>query len=115
MKTYYFEGLLTVGTGKIDFLSGFDNDNHAAFPSSCPKNFACVHFDSQESVCKGLYCIRISDCSSLTEAFKLLKSLFSDYQLDFYSSSRYICTSSGSAKITRSVRYLRDDFDFESV
>ncbi len=115
MKNYCFEGLLTVGTGKIDFLSGFDNDNHADFPSSCPKDFACVHFDSQESVCKGLYRICISECASLSEAFRLLKSLFSDYQLDFYSSSRYTCYSSGSAKITRSVRYLRDNFDFESV
>lgn len=115
MKNYCFEGLLTVGTGKIDSLSGFDNDNPPDFPSFCPKDFACVHFDPQESVCKGLYRICISDCASLAESFKLLKSLFSDYKLDFYSSSRYICTSSGSAKITRSVRYLRDDFDFESV
>lgn len=115
MKNYCFEGLLTVGTGKIDFLYGFDNDNHPDFPSSCPKDFVCIHFDPQESVCKGLYRICISDCASLAEALRLLKSLFSGYKLDFYSSSRYICTSLGSAKITRSVRHLRDDFDFESV
>lgn len=115
MKNYCFEGLLTLGTGKIDSLSGFDDDNHPDFPFSCPKDFAGVLFDSQDSVCKGLYKICLPDCSSLAHAFKLLKSVLSDCQLDFYSSPRYICTSSGSAKITRSVRYFRDSFDFESV
>lgn len=115
MKAYCFEGILTVGTGNLNHLSAWIEDNHPDFPASCPKDFACVHFDPQESVCEGLYRICISDCSSLSESFRLLKSLFSDYQLDFYSSSRYICTSNGSSKITRSVRYLRDNFDFESV
>lgn len=110
MKNYCFEGLLSVGTGNFNPLSAWSEDNHPEFPASCPKDFACVHFDSQESVCKGLYRICISDCSSLSEAVKLLESLFSDYQLDFYSSLRYICTSFGSAKITRSVRYFKDGF-----
>ena len=110
MKNYGFEGFLTVGTGKIDSLSGFDNDNHPAFPSTCPNDFACVFFDSRESVCDGLYHISVCESSSLREAFKLLKSMLADYQLDFYASCRYTCTSFGSSKIVQSVRYFKDGY-----
>lgn len=108
MKNYCFEGLLAVGTGEFNFFSSWIEDNHPDFPSSCPKDFAGIHFESQEYFVKGLYKVFVDNCSSLSDARKLLKNLLAEYQLDFYSSCRYICTSFGSAKITSSVRYFRD-------
>lgn len=110
MKNYRFEGLLTVGTGKFCCFSSWDENNHPDFVPSCPKDFAGFHFESQEYFVKGLYHIFVDDCSSLSEARKLLKALLVDYQLDFYSSIRYVCTSSGSSKITSSTRYFKDGF-----
>lgn len=110
MKNYRFEGLLTVGTGKFNRFSSWDEKNHPDFVSSCPKNFACIRFESLEDFVKGLYYVFIDDCKSLSEARRLLKSLFADYQIDFYSSCRYICYSRNSSKITSSVRYFKASF-----
>ena len=115
MRNYRFEGFLTVGTGKFSSYSFWDENNHPDFVSSCPKDFAGVRFESMEYFIKGLYYIFIDDCNSLSEAHRLFKTMLADYQLDFYSSRRYTCTSPSSSKITRSTRYFRDDFDFDSV
>ena len=110
MKNYCFEGLLSVGTGKFNCLSAWIDDNHPDFPASCPKNFACIRFESQETSVKGLYRIFVDDCVSLADARRLLKNLLADYQLNFYSSCRYSCYSHNSAKLTSSVRYFKDGF-----
>ena len=101
---------MTVGTGNFNGYSSWDENNHPDFVASCPKDFAGIRFESMEYFIKGLYYIFVDDCASLSEAHRLLKSMLADYQLDFYSSRRYICTSSGSSKITRSVRYFRDGY-----
>lgn len=115
MKSYCFEGLLTIGTGKFNFYSNWDEDNHLDFPACRPDDFPGVHFDSQEHLVKGLYKIFVEDCPSLTAACKLLKNVLFEQQLNFYSGCRYTCTSFGSSKITRSVRYFRDNFEPDSV
>ena len=113
MKNYRFEGVLAVGTGKFCSLSNWDDNNHPDLVLSRPRSFDFIQFESQEYFSEGLYHIFVDDCLSLTDALRRLKSLLADYNLDFYSSPRYICNSSGSSKITRSVRYLRDNFDFD--
>ena len=110
MKNYRFEGLLSVGTGNFFSYTSWDENNHPDFVSSCPKDFAGIHFESQEYFVKGLYHVFIDGCKSLSEARRLLKSLLADYQLDFYSSCRYSCYSHNSAKLTSSVRYFKDRF-----
>ena len=116
MKDYCFEGLLATGTGKVHGLYSWLEDNACNLLSSCPRDFYYkIHFFPRFDTAKGLFRIFVNDCRSLTDSLKSLRTLLSEQGLDFYISPRYSCVSSGSAKITNSVRYLRDDFDFESV
>lgn len=116
MKDYCFEGFLTEGTGKVRSLYSWSEDNACNILSSCPRDFHYkIHFFPQFSTAKGLFRIFVNDCRSLTDSLTSLKFLLSEQKIDFYINPKYSCVSRGSETITNSIRYFRDNFDFESV
>ena len=116
MKNYCFEGFLAEGTGKVHSLYSWSEDNACSLLSSCPRDFYYkIHFFPQLETAKGLFRIFVNDCQSLADSLTSLKLLLSEQKIDLYISPKYSCASPCSGTVKNSIRYFRDNFDFDSV